>query len=254
MTTTQPARRDQTRHPAPGTRTTPALAPCRGSRPRPQAVIGRTRGEAVGSSSSVAFAGQGAGSHWLVEEQSCGLRGPAAARASREPRRGRLGRHYRCHAGYPSWPRNATCWHCADERVESRLPWSGSMTTSVLLVRIVRVRGTTCTTWGPPFSTRPVTTMAGRRDPASLPAGIPGRARPRHPASASSQAVSSSVRPCARSRAIVSWRSARIALRTVSLIVLWRSAARRVMRILVVSARHLRYAVWTVPSTRNVPT
>ncbi len=68
-----------------------------------------------------------------------------------------------------------TCWHCAEEGSPRRLSLSGSMITSVLLWRSVRVNGTTWTTFGPPLSTRcAVTTMAGRRGPASLPDGVPG--------------------------------------------------------------------------------
>lgn len=66
------------------------------------------------------------------------------------------------------------CWHCADEEAARPLPSSGSMTTSVLLCRMVRVNGTTWTTFRRPLRTRrAVTTTAGRRSPASLPAGIP---------------------------------------------------------------------------------
>ena len=50
----------------------------------------------------------------------------------------------------------------------------GGTITSVLLWRIARVNGTTWTTFGPPLRIRcAVTTMAGRRSPASVPAGIP---------------------------------------------------------------------------------
>jgi len=110
-----------------------------------------------------------------------------------------------------------TCWHCADEHAARRLPPSGSVTVSVLLVRIMRVSGTTWTTLGPPLITRAaVRTIAGRATKPHHRPAYRDRARPRHPASASSQAVSVSLSSSARSRAMASWRSARMALRTVS--------------------------------------
>ena len=67
-----------------------------------------------------------------------------------------------------------TCWHCAADGASRPLASSGLMSTSVPLGRIVRVSGTTWTTFGPPRRMRPaVRTTARRRSPASLPAGVP---------------------------------------------------------------------------------
>lgn len=66
------------------------------------------------------------------------------------------------------------CWHCAAEMALSPLCPSGSMTILEPLSWIVRVRGTTWTTLGPPRRTlSAVITTAGLRRPASAPAGVP---------------------------------------------------------------------------------
>lgn len=56
-----------------------------------------------------------------------------------------------------------TCWHCAAEGAVSWLCSSGSTNTSTLLLRMVRVSGTTWMTFGLPARIREaVTATAGR--------------------------------------------------------------------------------------------
>lgn len=158
-----------------------------------------------------------------------GARDPRAARGSREPHRVALGRYCPSALEHGSWRRSAHVGIAPMTLSQGHCPHQGRWTP-----RRRSAEGCGSGARPAPHSVHPVGFVPPSRRqlvdevrPHCRWASR-GRGRQRHPASASSHAVSSSVSSVARSRAIVSWRSARIARLTVSSMLSWRSAAKRV--------------------------